>query len=720
MFFAASNLTEQSLAPSEPWLFEPTEQLTELIRTDKAARQEFYRDKRTSHNFYSLVEPSNPNQRTTKKDNPPRRLHGIVVDYDMTYDADLVATAIEKMRLKPVWLEISLSGNYRLVWTFSKPIAVESYEFCVALLQASQDWLQLSLLPGVDGPALGSPEKLYCNGCNWTPISSEPINEAAVQAFFVKTGAAYRFQAGDGVEIPLDVVEKALREKYPSFSWPGPFELESKGASFWIPGSTSPMSAILKPEGFFTFAAHAEKPFYRWADLLDAEFVKVFEERSVAKATLDIWHDGKKFWRQKRGVYVGMEMAETINYLQVQAGVKGPKLATALNHIYNECHVDSVGPFLFQPTGLLEYQGLRKLNTADVKVRQPAARTQAWGPQGNFPFLSELFDSLFTSELQRDWFLAWFAYFYRGGLEFEPAPGQAVFLMGGVGVGKSFVSREVVGRAVGGYVDASGYLCRTESFNSHLFSHALWAVDDETISPSPHAAASVQAALKKAVANSSFLNNRKFQVAGMLEWMGRIILTANLDFSSSRLLGPLDPSTRDKVSILRCTAVSSIKFPSRPEMRKLVETELQFFLRWLVDYEAPETVIRDSRFGVRAHHETTLTDQAAQTSRAAPFKEILVMALERWFSDNPTAPQWRGTMSQLVMLIHADPRHELVIRTLRLEAVSRYLEAIETDGALQVSVETGNLNTRVWVFQRFASGLTNAEPVPQGVSIFNK
>lgn len=711
MIFATTNLTDRSLTPCEPWKFQPTENLTAEIRNDKLKRQKWYQNKNTQHCFYTLIEASNPNQRVSSTDNPPRLLHGIVADYELPIPAEMLSAAMARMPLKPAWAEKSLGGNLHLVWLFPRPLIVESYEFCTALMQAARKWLKIDLLPGLDGPAFEDPTRLFCNGCDWTETGHGAISEDALQAFFVEAGRKFRFVSKDGVEIPLDVIEKALKEKFPHFCWPSEFAPESTGPSFWIPESQSSNSAILKTEGFFTFSAHAEKPFYTWADILGADFVKQYTAASISKATADIWFDSRKFWRKKKGCYVPMEAAELTNYLQTACGIstKGGKLAQTLAHIYEENHVENAAPYLFRPPGLLIYQNRRRLNTAMNIVMQPATGAQTWG--GNFPFLASLIDNLFTSTIQRDHFLAWFKYFYDSGLHSCPMPGQVIFLMGGVHTGKTFTSREIVGRSVGGYVDASGYIIRNGEFNSHLFEVPLWALDDDTIGDSPQAAANVQAMLKKTVANSSFLSNKKFQSAGMVEWCGRVSGTTNLDYISSRLVGPLDNSSLDKISLFRCQSVSKIKFPSRAEMERLTAAELPYLLRWLTDHTPPDDVERDVRFGYKSWHEPSLMDQASQTSKSSPFKELLIETLESYFRDNPKATEWRGTVSKLIQQLHMNPLHESVIRTLRLEQVSRYLESIERDGGLKCRVETGNLNTRLWVFTRFEE--TPTPPAPE-------
>lgn len=701
-FFILSNLTHQAVQPGNPWEFVFGALPSDEIRSNKEKRQQFHRNPSTVWSYYSAVEGANPNQRPSKQ-NPARLIHAFAAEYDLPLSLERVNEAIEKWRIKPAYVERSLGGNLRLVFLFSRPLPVDGTEFAVFVLQKAVIWLALGLLPGLDEAAFTDPNRFLANGTAWHATGHGPVPEEALQAFFVEAGKEFRFTPPDSMEIPLDTVHKALVEKYPNFSWPGDFTLESAGPSFWVPNSLSTRSAILKADGFFSFSGHADKPFFSWSDLLGADFVKKISDSAISKATAEIWYDGRRFWRKKHDIYVGMELVELNNYLKTDCGLsaKGKQLDFALSHIFNHQYVESAGPYLFRKPGLLTYQGRRRLNTTSSVVMPPAAGTQTWGPTGSFPFVSSLLDNIFTSDVQRDHFLAWYQYFFLTGLNQQPLPGQAVFFMGGVNTGKTFTSREIIGRSVGGYVDASSYLIKGESFNSHVFECALWCLDDDTISDSPQAAQNLQNMLKKAVANHSFLSNKKFMVAGMLEWNGRIVATTNTDYLSSRMLGPLDNSSFDKISVFRCQPFSKIKFPPRIEIEKILGTEMPGFLRWLVDHTPPDHVERDNRFGYKSWHESTLMDQASQTSKAAPFKEILIDALTEFFKEHPDATEWRGTSTQLTQLFHLNPMRECVIRTLRLEQTPRYLENVDKDGALKSRVETGALNTRLWVFPRF-------------------
>lgn len=708
MFFVSENLTSQSVAPSLPWEFKPTETITTQIRKDKEERQRWYKTATTKHCFYTALEGVNASQRINR-DNPPHAIHGFVADYDIELTQERIAEAVNKMKVKPAWIETSLGGHFRLVWVLSSPILVDSQDFCVFLLQRAQDWLKLGLLPELDKQAFETSTRLYCNGCQWVDTGFGAISASEAQAFFVESGLKFRFRAPDDEGIPLDVVEAELKKRFPTFNWPGPFELDSQGPSFWVPGSESPQSAIVKPGGMFTFAAHAVKPFYSWSDILGAEFTSEFRKAALAKATTDIWWDGKSYWWKQNGAYVPEEETKVMRWLKVacrlsnKPGKSGVSpIEEALTHICHNQRVSGAGPFIFRPPGLIIYDKERKLNTYRGVAIKPAAGKHPWVPNGTFRFLYAFFEAFYDPENQLDHFRAWWKRLYASALHCVPQPGPNIGLMGGVGIGKTFVNRRLVGESVGGYVDASDYLVSGAQFNSHLFQKGMWVLDDDSPSGSVQATNRVHMMFKKIAANQQFLCNAKFQNAVMLEWMGRIGITTNLDFLSARIFGPFDNGTLDKMSLFRCAKTSTFQFPAdRRETDKIVTEELPCLLRSLEDWEPPPEIPRDNRYGYAAVQEKSLLDQTYQSSPTASFKELLIEFLMLFFREETKADYWEGTVSMLMRAVCLAQNNEVMLRSVRIEVVSRYLEQIQREQSIRCEVRKGLHNTRIWRFYRF-------------------
>ncbi len=714
MFYYVTNLTDQKLHTGNPWEFQPTEKISVRIRGDKEERQMWYGHPETKHQFYTGIEPMNPQMRPGK-DNPPFRIHAFCADYDVKIPDETVAKAIEAMRIKPAWIERSLGGNIRLVWTLEQPLLVDDTNFCAFVLDAASKWLKLELLPALDLAAFTTTSRLLCNGCEWKATGHPAVSLPELQSFFVACGKDFRFKGNNEVVIPFDVLEKACKEKFPNMQWPGIFEPGAQGPTFWIPESTSPMSAIIKETGIVTFSAHATKVFHTWADILGADFVRQFTQKSVSAATADVYWDSKRFHRKINGVWCSIGKDELMTHFKVDCQMsakpaKGGVAPTevALQHIYTQNRIEAAVPFVFRPAGLIVYQGERILNTYTRKPVAPATGKQEWGPQGNFPVMSAILDNFFFPIIQKIYFLAWFKHYYESAFYQVPNPGQNLFLMGFAKSGKTLLNRRIIGTAVGGFVDASDYLVGGVTFNSHLFYAAHWALDDDTPANNPAAQAKLYAVFKKTAANQQFSYNKKFEVAGNTEWMGRIGCTTNLDFISSRIVGPLDDSSMDKTCLFKCSP-DLFEFPNRQELDAIISRELPYLLRWLLDWQVPDFVKRDSRYGFAAYHEETLLDRTHQTSPAAPFKELLMDTLHTFFSQEAEAKSWKGTASQLVKLIASDPLNESIMRSIRLDSVTRYLEQIERTGDFKCQTSTGHQNTRIWEFPRL-EGFTPITP----------
>jgi hypothetical protein len=77
-------------------------------------------------------------------------------------------------------------------------------------------------------------------------------------------------------------------------------------------------------------------------------------------------------------------------------------------------------------------------------------------------------------------FFAWLARSYRGAHDLRPLVGQAVFLAGPGGNGKSLLCTRVVAPLMGGRMaNPYNYLMKFTQFNNELFETGLLAINDE-------------------------------------------------------------------------------------------------------------------------------------------------------------------------------------------------------------------------------------------------
>ena len=727
MFFYSTNLVTQSVSPLEgPWDFKPTENITKQIRFVKQDRQAWYNNEDTKHCFYTGLEGINPNMRISKE-NPPHQLHAFVADYDTEIPDIRIDEVIATMSVKPTWVETSLGRNRRLVWLLVRPLPIESDDFYRFMADRAVSWLELNKLPALDQNAFTTANRLYCNGCEWKATGHAPLQAREVQPFFVECGLKFDYKPdGDDRIVPLDVVEAELKKVYPGYTWPNNFEVNSQGPTFWIPESTSPLSAIVKNGGIFTYAAHATKPFYSWSDLLGKEFASKFNRDAIAKAVEGVYVNGVEYYlpinnkfqfEKESAVQRHMRVAHKLTTKPGPDGVS--QVDKAMEYIHQHQRVDGIAPHAFYRPGPIRLDnGETHLNIYSGKPIEPAVGgNPKWGPHGDFPFLSASADHLLR--LNPEQFENWLAHlhlFYCSVLDYSPMPGQISIYSGERGNGKTFWNRHVIGYSVGGFVDASRYLIQSTEFTAHLFNSGYWACDDENPGTSESARNHVQKILKSLAANQEHVYHKKYGLPTTVPWCGRLGITTNLDYLSTQIVNIGDAG--DKIHLWKCNQTPySFQFPSRKEQLRLRNVEVPYFLRYLVDYKIPDSIEKDSRYGMKAYKDDSMILHVQQASPMAPFREVLIAALERWFVENPDDKTWKGAAIHVLSLVNSDPSRMMGGGpSYKASYVNYALEQMHRDKLMNCKTETGRHNIRFWIFERPSDLPQPNQPSPEAPS----
>jgi len=331
-----------------------------------------------------------------------------------------------------------------------------------------------------------------------------------------------------------------------------------------------------------------------------------------------------------------------------------------------------------------------------------------WGPSGPFPWLSKYFDGLFDPALQLDYFLSWLSRFYRGCWNYDLENGQNIFLLGSVGVGKTLLSQGILPRLVGGSHDAEDYLLGLTNFNSQLFNVALWTVDDNSANVDAITHKKFSAMIKKMSARQLFESHQKFRTPCQVEWAGRVVITANDDEESARIVPDLSINILDKMMLFRSARKAPVTFPARKELIALLERELPHFARFLLDFEYPDHCKGSTRFGVRAYHEPSLLETAEQSSQTAVFYEVIHDWAESHFAETINE-FWEGTSLQFLKALHGhDLSASSALRTLTAQMVSKGFMGLKAKGFPIESHSVGSL--RFWRINRKLLQSTRQRP----------
>jgi hypothetical protein len=687
------NLVSQDVELDEPWNFVP--------KVPKFANKRLYKEwlsqDTTEHCLYCGFIGLIPSLRIHKDANPIHSMHAIVADYDAKIsDDDLMGMLDRAKNFAPNWVHRTPSGGARLVWVLSRSVLIASPAILMKTLRSAAKALDLrGLLPGFDfDSAFLNPTIYYDAGMEWMEVDGAvPFDAKIVEGWILKSSDSVKWQ---GDAIPLDLVERQLHQQFPN-RWQGPFVEGARGVRFWDPMADNPTSAIVRLTGMQCFTGNAG--FVPWHKIFGSQFVEQFTSSRLGDVIEGVWYDGKSYWYQSADEkWESRAEKEMSRYLKVEQGLAAEKeknatfseVEHALHMIDQHRRVIGAAPFIYMPPGMIEFMGKRVLNTARVHPLAPAKSVEDWGD--GFPWISEFLQKFFDNDEQLLYFLSWLKRFYCSALDGIPKQGQALFIAGEPGQGKTLLSNRIVSGLVGGHQDAAQFLLGASSFNKELFHHGLWTVDDATPGDNSADHKKFSSLLKKVTANTTFEYHAKFQDSVMVEWTGRVIITGNLDAESLRILPDLDTSILDKIMLLKA-ATSDKGFPERHVLQDTILRELPSLAAWLVEFEIPEgCVSQQQRYGVKSYHHPELRHAAGESTDAAVLEEIVHSFMQQRHQ-NGNDGEWTGTATALMQDIFLDDTLRNIVGRNSARWFGIQLGKLEAQGRGVTSMRVGGKKT---------------------------
>jgi hypothetical protein len=657
MFFAIPNLVSSSVfqVPT-PWSF-PV-QLPPLA--DKAAWQAFCADAATKHCFFSGVEGLAGDVRVSRtQENDPFALHGLVADYDGSYSQDsLFAAAVEEAKakppcpFKPAYVGRTFSRHVRAVWLFERPLLLSTAGHTKELLKEIVRELKLSKwFAGFDEAAFLDPNHYYEVGSEWVPVAPDlSISKAETQMWAARAARNQRFGDLTAIEVPMDKLAEEAEARWPG-RWRGEFTLGKQGVRFWDPQADNDRAAVIHKDGMLCFTGG--KAFVPWREIFGAAWVNQFEADRISKVrSIAVCDENEDFWLLRDGVWCKRStraFSQELRCAGFSSKVGKNDTASEIDRVEKDirdnCSVTKALPFVHMPHGPLVYLGKKYLNVATARCLPPAEGHKT--PEADFPWLWAFLQGYFEPADQLWPFLAWLRHFYKNGVAQEPKPGQAVIIAGPTGKGKNFLSNGVVGTMAGGFSDASSFLVEGSQWTDEEATQPLMTIDDQLASSDPRMHMRFSALLKKVVANRTMNFNGKWKARGQVSWLGRVIVTCNLDPESLRILPNLELSLLDKLSLFKAGPSVTV-LPGFEAQQAILRRELPAFCRWLIDWQVPaELISEDPRFGVRPYHHPELTRASNQATASHMLLEILLDFLDDYQDGHAEETQWIGSVAQL-------------------------------------------------------------------------
>lgn len=706
MLLGLKNTTATQCFEVEPWNYEvsaPAE-----VMADKAKFSAWRSKPTTEWLVFSGSEGVNPAIRVSKQ-NPLTKLRAIIADFDALVTDNEIATVFDRCPadLRPTWVSRTFSNGARLLWMFEEPIALEVADLAKEFMRVAHRELKvLKIFAGCDEPAFTDLAKYYDRGRDWKKLGDYKLSTNLLNYWLVEASKKTKWAEHAEITIPIEAVAEEVEKQFPG-RWEGPFEVGRRGVVFFDPNATNNTSAIVTEAGMICFSS--DQLFWPWSKIFGGSFIRQFQQDKIGGAVSNTWYDGKLYYRRSTysGAWEGHTKEDTSIHLAVTHGIDAGKdrgacaseLQQTLEFIHSRRRVAGLLPRVYCKDELIMANGHRYLNCATVKPLTPVDTKVEWGD--NFPWLANFLDTCFDDAPvpcvtpgkkampAKSVYLAWLQRFYASGLAGKLLKGQAMFLAGGVGKGKSLLSAKICGTLMGGHADASHFLMSDSNFNKELLEVALWNIDDAVAANDPQAHQKFSEMVKRAVANPFFTYRAMYRDGLKTEWHGRVLCTLNDDASSIRILPNLDSSIEDKIIVL-AFAEGKRDFPDWGELDEIVSRELPYFARWLLDWTPPAEIHGDKRFGTNAYIHDGLRVKSLHAGGVSDLLELIDLWLRRngaELRDRFKTGKWVGSSSAwLAEMSTDDALRPLVSKFTAKQVGKKFVEASRIRGS-GVSIE---------------------------------
>lgn len=704
MFYVLQNLSSMSVSPvQEPWA------LGTEVPSTLASKEEYKRwslDPATRHAFASAFEGLAPAVRIGK-DNPPVRMHGLIVDYDsrsVTADRIRELAARPPCEFVPAYGSVSYSGGGRLYWLFEKPLPVSQGTYLKKFMERLlKDLCVVKWLPGADAGATANPGQYYEIGKEFVPLGGRPIPHGVLSfmAWEAMRDTPLWAEAKD-FEIPMDAIAAEVEERFPG-RWRGAFEIGARGVRFWDPAADNPTGAQVRADGVTCYTG--DKAFMSWKDIFGYPFVAKYGS-SKSKIIVDnTYFDGQKYFLrlsdEESGGFAEWNKDDFAKFLRHKGfsstrkkGETSSEVDDAEVSIQIHRKVDYAKRLIHYRKGLLVWHGKKFLNMGAPTPMQPAPqmdRPMEWSDGTKyFPLIKAFSDILFADKDGKDEYnqlvhsFAWLKRFYKSGLDCRPTRGQVVFIAGPVGKGKSLFCEGIVGGLMGGCEEGTDHFVDGGHWTDNIAQAPVVYVGDALAVVAKRTRDAFSNLLKKYAANASMRSSQKFSKEADVPWYGRIMISLNMDAESLEILPNMDISNRDKISLFK-TSDAKFPFPPEDEIEEILKKELPFFGRFLLDWTPPPNVMSsEHRFGVEPFHHPELYDEAAQRGGSGILNEFLLNFLAADKLANGTKRNyWRGTLVDLYSnMVQMNPQVASEFRSIK--TFQTYLAHVKNRGLIRM------------------------------------
>lgn len=319
--------------------------------------------------------------------------------------------------------------------------------------------------------------------------------------------------------------------------------------------------------------------------------------------------------------YVRLSLESWRNQL-AYLGAPSEQIMRAQATVEQNRMVDFAGPLCGRRIGLYDEDTVKVLVTESYRFLE-GEPGKHWSMTTPGQFLQNL-----IGESQTEYLIGWLQQ-ARNAMRNPDlnVPGQALFLVGDVGLGKTLAQRIITAALGGRAADPQNWLKGLTSFNSDLWKAEHLMISDATIQDDWKARSRLTGALKEVVANNRFPLHAKFAEAITLKPIWRLSMSANTTANSVRALPTLNEDNADKIMMLYCDK-PGWEFRKGVEVWDILEPDLEHFVHGVDHFEV---VNEDPRYGVAAFVHPTVQDLVHGESSEGQLEGVF----ELYYVNNP-------------------------------------------------------------------------------------
>jgi hypothetical protein len=651
-FFCLPNLSSQDVKEGDPRKAGKRPELD-----DKKAFRAWCENPKTEHCFYNHVEGMVPSLRVTadtasETANPPLYMWGFTVDYDTDMTLDDAVKQVKKNADSgklPMFASQTFSGGVRLTWEFEDRVLVDNPDIAQRFVEElAKDLGAKSLIGGIDANSLKLTQ-YYEAGTNWTEFpDARPLLIRDLGMLFYR--AATSVKIGTEYNIPIEAVEEEVLKRWPEHA--KGFKEGARMPLFWVEPFVDRVGSQVGQYGMLCYSDRAGKSFVPWSEILGREFAKEYEAKRIGAAVQELCWNGKHYFLTDDFIQLNKDDVR-MHLRGMGVGDKPRKgkwtteVEDVLITVQKTNRVVAAVPLVHNSDKFVEIKGERVLNISRTRLLTPADT----GNPEKFPFLYRWFWRIWSDpeELQRDTWLFMLKYAYEQCLSGKPKPGQASFIAGPTGVGKTLYNLRVLGGIFGKTSDASEFLLGKTNFNKENCEAFIWAIDDNQGAVHFEHREALAANIKRYVANPEVRCEAKGIDSYIIPWTGRISVTCNHNIRSLQIIPNLDITTEGKIQIFSWrNGDRAPDFGTYGSKEATIAEELPYFCRFLMNWVPPANVVGSGRYAVKEYHHP---DIMKKIETGAP-RVILMELLDNLLAAEPAKTNEWVNLSQLTEYIN--------------------------------------------------------------------